>query len=136
MVAIDQRIAMLQEECTDLKMEASSYRNDFLRCEHQLSLMQKVLQQHSIALRNLHVRTPNGSSGYMPHGTPPQRAPYISTLLLSNDQTPSNSGMNISAVPTGTPPQQTLPQHTPPQQTTSQTTTTHIQMTSSSSPVV
>ena len=65
-----------------------------------------------------------------------QRAPYISTRLLSNDQTPSNSGANISAVPTGTPPQQTLPQHTPPQQTTPQTTTTHIPMTSSSSPVV
>ena len=135
-VAIDQRIAMLQEECTALKLEASSYRNDFLRCEHQLGLMQNVLQQHSIALRNIYVRTPNGSSGYMPHGTLPQRAPYISTLLLSNDQTPSNTGANISAVPTGTPPQQTLPQHTPPQQTTPQTTTTHIQMTSSSSPVV
>ena len=128
-VAIDQRIAMLQEECTALKLEASSYRNDFLRCEHQLGLMQNVLQQHSIALRNIHVRTPNVSSGYMPHGTPPQRAPYISTLLLSNDQTPSNSGANISAVPTGTPPQQTLPQHTLPQQTTPQTTTTHILMT-------
>ena len=38
-VAIDQRIAVLQEECTALKLEASSYKNDFLRCEHQLSLM-------------------------------------------------------------------------------------------------
>ena len=135
MVAIDQRIAVLQEECTALKMEASSYRNDFLRCEHQLSLMQNVLQQHSTALRNLHARNPDVSSGIMPYGTPPNKVPYISTLLLSNEQTASNPGVNIPAVPTGTPPQQTAPQQTPPQQTTPQATTTHMPMTSSSSPV-
>ena len=128
-----------------LKMEASSHRNNFLRCEHQLSLMQNVLQQHSIALRNLHARNPDVSSGIVPYGTPPNKVPYISTLLLFNEQTASNPVVNISAVPTGTPPQQTAPQQTapqqtppqqtPPQQTTPQATTTHMPMTSSSSPV-
>ena len=122
-VVIDQRIAVLQEECTALKMEASAYRNDFLRCEHQLSLNQKVLQQHSIALRNLHVCNPDVSSGT-------NKVPYISTFLLSNEQTASNPQQTA---PQQTAPQQTAPQQTPPQQTPPQTTTTHMPMRSSCS---
>ena len=118
MVAIDQRIAVLQEECTALKMEASSYRNDFLRCEHQLSLNQKVLQQHSnIALRNLHVCNPDVSSGT-------NKVPYISTFLLSNEQTASNPQQTApqQTTPQQTAPQQTAPQQTAPQQTAPQQT--------------
>ena len=52
-VAIDQRIGILDEQCAALKIEASSYRNDFLRCQHQLNIVQTVLQQHTNALRDL-----------------------------------------------------------------------------------
>ena len=64
-IAINQCI-VLQEDCAALNLKASSYTNVFLRCEHQLGPMQSVLQQHSIALCNLHVRN---QSGIMPQGT-------------------------------------------------------------------
>ena len=67
-IAINQCI-VLQEECAALNLKASSYTNVFLRCKHQLGPMQSVLQQHSIALCNLHVRNPDCQSGIMPQGT-------------------------------------------------------------------
>ena len=60
-VGIDKRIADLNEQCFALKLEASSYRNDFLKCNHELSLIRTVLQQHTDALR--HLRNADGTYG-------------------------------------------------------------------------
>ena len=60
-VALDQRIADLSEECFSLRIEMKSYRNNYLQSQHQLSLMQTVLQQHTDALREL--RNVDGTFG-------------------------------------------------------------------------
>ena len=60
-VAPDQRIADLSEECFSLRIEMKSYRNNYLQSQHQLSLMQTVLQQHTDALRDL--RNVDGTFG-------------------------------------------------------------------------
>ena len=49
--AIDRRIADLNEQCFALKLEASAYRNDYMRCQDEISIMKTVLQQHTNALR-------------------------------------------------------------------------------------
>ena len=60
-IAIDQRIADLNEQCFALKLEASSYRNDYLRCQDDLNTIKTVLQQHTDALR--HLRNDDGTFG-------------------------------------------------------------------------
>ena len=63
-VTFNQRLEELNEQCYVNKMEASSYRSDFLRCQDQIQTMQTVLQQHTDALRML--RNDNGTYGYQP----------------------------------------------------------------------
>ena len=85
-VAIDRRIADLNEQCFALKLEASSYRSDYLRCQHDLNLMKTVLQQHTDALRDL--RNTDGTFG--PHPTAPQNVPVTSPLAKSTHDTVNN----------------------------------------------
>ena len=49
--AIDRRIADLNQQCFAMKLEASAYRNDYLQCQHDISHMKTVLQQHTNKLR-------------------------------------------------------------------------------------
>ena len=68
-VAINQQIVDLKEMCYTNKMVAASYRNDFLRCQDQLNIMQTVLQQHTNALRDIRQADGSFNINTAPHGT-------------------------------------------------------------------
>ena len=80
-VALDQRIADLNEQCFANKQQASAYRNDYLQCRQELNLVQTVLQQHTDALRNL--RNNDGSFGSNLFKSPSTAEPSYSAVISS-----------------------------------------------------
>ncbi len=60
-VAINKKLESMNELNNCLKMEFSAYKIDYMKCQHQLSVMHTVLQQHTNVLREL--RNNDGTFG-------------------------------------------------------------------------
>ena len=94
------KLGELKQECFALKVEFSSYRQDYVKCMDQLDVMKTVLQQHTNALRNLtgptstsntnKSETINESTHTPVHGSPSAKSSTVDYPCLSDVRSQSS----------------------------------------------